>query len=117
MLEQVEKLHMHDDLKWSLEDARAFLWSSSHCDECLEDLGFHRAAAGLHTLGSPASDEHIASTVMVMLGAPLYERLGVKDAKTAFAGDYRQFKRRVPISSSRNTRRRTRSWRNPMIPG
>ncbi|MFN7982408.1 MAG: cobaltochelatase subunit CobN [Vicinamibacterales bacterium] len=97
VLEQVEKLHMHDDLKWSLEDARArFVEFLEPLHEYLEDLGATAQPLGLHTLGSPASDEHIASTVMQMLGAPLYERLGVKDAKTAFAGDYRQLKETRP---------------------
>ncbi|MGC4082309.1 MAG: cobaltochelatase subunit CobN [Vicinamibacterales bacterium] len=70
--------------------------SCRNCTTTSRILGATAQPLGLHTLGSPPSEQHIASTVMQMLGTPLYQALGVKDARTAFAGDYRELKETKP---------------------
>lgn len=62
----------------------------------LEELSAAQQPLGLHTLGRDAEPAHLASTVMQMLGQPLYAHFGFRNAQAVFLGDYRQVQQSAP---------------------
>jgi cobaltochelatase CobN len=90
ILEHAARMRILDDLAWSGENARArFEEFQVELRTYLDDLSGRVQPLGLHTLGEPASDGHLTSTVMQMLGRPLYDALNLTPDEAAFAGDYR----------------------------
>lgn len=82
-------MHLHKDLGWKIEEIeKRFVPFREDLHEYVEDVAAQAQPLGLHTLGQVAPDDHLAMTVMQMLGKPLYERLGVHNAQEAFSGDY-----------------------------
>ncbi|MBL8311646.1 MAG: cobaltochelatase subunit CobN [Burkholderiales bacterium] len=97
IIEQAVKMNIHKDLKWKVADLeRDFDKFLRDIEDYLEDLGAAMQPLGLHTLGKDAERAHQISNVMQMLGQPLYEKTGVKNAKAAFKGDYKQLQQTKP---------------------
>ena len=97
IIAQAVKMNIHQDLKFKVADLeRNFDQFMRDIEDYLEDLGAAMQPLGLHTLGRDAERGHLISNVMQMLGQPLYERLGVKNAKAAFKGDYKQLQQTKP---------------------
>jgi cobaltochelatase CobN len=94
---QAVKMNIHKDLKWNLADLeRDFDPFLRDLQDYLEDLGSAQQPLGLHTLGLDAERAHLVSNVMQMLGQPLYEATGVKNARAAFMGDYKNLPQTAP---------------------
>ena len=97
IIDQAVKMNIHKDLKFKVADLeRDFDKFMRDIEDYLEDLGAAMQPLGLHTLGKEAERGHQISNVMQMLGQPLYERTGVKNAKAAFKGDYKQLQQTKP---------------------
>ena len=97
IIEQAVKMNIHKDLKFKVADLeRDFDKFMRDIEDYLEDLGAAMQPLGLHTMGKDAERGHLVSNVMQMLGQPLYERTGVKSAKAAFKGDYKQLQQTKP---------------------
>jgi len=97
IIEQAVKMSIHKDMKWKVADLeKNFDKFLRDIEDYLEDLGAAQQPLGLHTLGQDAERSHQVSNVMQMLGTPLYERTGVKNAKAAFRGDYKQLQQTKP---------------------
>lgn len=97
IIDQAVKMNIHKDLKIKVADLdRNFDAFMRDVEDYLEDLGASMQPLGLHTLGKDAERGHQISNVMQMLGAPLYEHTGVKNAKTAFKGDYKNLQQTRP---------------------
>jgi len=98
ILEQIRKMNIDKDLKWTSEMLdQGFEDRLRELEDYLETLGSAMQPLGLHTLGRDAEPEHMISNVMQMLGQPLYEATGVKDAREAFRGDYRELTKTKPF--------------------
>lgn len=94
---QAVKMNIHKDLKWKVAELeRDFDKFLRDLEDYLEDLGAAQQPLGLHTLGLDAERAHLISNVMQMLGQPLYEATGVKNAKAAFKGDYKDLPKTAP---------------------
>ena len=94
---QAVKMNIHKDLKWKVAELeRSFDKFLRDLEDYLEDLGAAQQPLGLHTLGLDAERAHLVSNVMQMLGQPLYEATGVKNAKAAFKGDYKDLPKTAP---------------------
>lgn len=90
-------MHLHQDLGWKADEIETrFADFREELHEYVEDVAAQAQPLGLHTLGRVAPDDHLASTVMQMLGKPLYEAVGVSNAQEAFSGDYTGLKRTKP---------------------
>lgn len=97
IIEQAVKMNIHKDMAWKVADLeRDFPKFLRDIEDYLEDLGAAQQPLGLHTLGRDTERAHLASNVMQMLGQPLYERFGFKNAKAVFKGDYRQIQQTKP---------------------
>ena len=97
ILEHAARMKILEDLKWTAEDARArFDTFRQELHAYLDELSSHVQPLGLHTLGEAASDDHLASTIVQMLGRPLSEALKLTAAESAFAGDYRALRSTRP---------------------
>lgn len=97
IIEQAVKMNMHKDMAWKVADLeRDFDKFLRDIEDYLEDLGSAMQPLGLHTLGKDAERAHLVSNVMQMLGQPLYEKTGVKNAKAAFKGDYKALQQTRP---------------------
>ena len=97
IIEQVVRMNLHKDLKWSEgELARHFDDKLRALEDHLEDLAAAQQPLGLHTLGRDAERAHLISNVMQMLGQPLYEALGLKNAQAIFRGDFRTLAQSKP---------------------
>ena len=97
IVEQVVRMNIHQDLKRDPANLdRDFEALLREVENYLDDLGAAMQPLGLHTLGQDAEQAHSISTVMQMLGQPLYEATGVKNAGAAFRGDYRQVQQSAP---------------------
>lgn len=89
IVRRVIAMGLHKDLGWKAEELEPrFDQFREDLHEYVEDMAAQAQPLGLHTLGVVAEDEHLAATVMQMLGKPLYERLGVISAQEAFSDDY-----------------------------
>lgn len=94
---QAVKMNIHKDLQWKVAELeRDFDKFLRDLSDYLEDLGAAQQPLGLHTLGLDAERAHLISNVMQMLGQPLYEATGVKNAKAAFKGDYKDLPKTAP---------------------
>jgi cobaltochelatase CobN len=94
---QAVKMNIHKDLQWKVADLeRGFDKFLRALEDYLEDLGAAQQPLGLHTLGLDAERAHLVSNVMQMLGQPLYEATGVKNAKAAFRGGYQDLPQSPP---------------------
>lgn len=88
--EQAVKMNIHKDLNLQAADLeRDFDKHLRDIEDYLEELGSAQQPLGLHTLGKDAEQTHLVSNVMQMLGQPLYDALGIKNAKALFRDDYR----------------------------
>ena len=97
ILDHAGRMKILEDLDWSAQDAQArFDAFRQELHTYLDELSSHVQPLGLHTLGEPASGEHLASTIMQMLGRPLYEALNLTPAESSFSGDYRELKSTKP---------------------
>ncbi len=97
IIEQVVRMNIHKDLKRDAANLdRDFEALLREVEDYLDDLGAAMQPLGLHTLGQDAEQAHSVSTVMQMLGQPLYEATGVKNARAAFRGDYRHLQQTAP---------------------
>lgn len=99
IIEQARKMNIHKDLKWDSEKLeKDFDGLVRELEDYLEDLGAAMQPLGLHTFGKNAENDHLVSNVMQMLGQPLYVATGVKNARAAFRGDYRELVKSAPFS-------------------
>ncbi|MDD2932734.1 MAG: cobaltochelatase subunit CobN [Methylotenera sp.] len=90
IVEQAVKMNIHKDLNLQAADLeRDFDKHLRDIEDYLEELGSAQQPLGLHTLGKDAEQTHLVSNVMQMLGHPLYDALGIKNAKALFRDDYR----------------------------
>ncbi|MDP2770559.1 MAG: cobaltochelatase subunit CobN [Giesbergeria sp.] len=97
IIAQAVKMNIHKDMQWKVADLeRDFDKFLRDIEDYLEDLGAAQQPLGLHTLGLDAERAHLISNVMQMLGQPLYEATGVKNAKAAFKGDYKDLQKSPP---------------------
>ncbi len=91
------KMNLQKDLQWKAADLeRDFDRFLRDIEDYLEDLGAAQQPLGLHTLGLDAERAHLVSNVMQMLGQPLYAATGVKNARAAFKGDYKNLQQTAP---------------------
>lgn len=98
VVEQARRMRIPDDLGWAADAfERDFDQALRAIEDYLEELGASIQPLGLHTLGEDAEREHAIGNVVQMLGDPLYARVGVRDAKSAFGGDYRQWRHSAPF--------------------
>lgn len=98
LIEHTVRMDIHSDLEWQVAELeRNFDEFLRDIEDYLEDLGLSMQPLGLHTLGQVASPEHRASTIMQMLGDPLYEFLGITDPGTVFRTDYREVSETAPF--------------------
>lgn len=97
IIEQAVKMNIHQDLKLQVAEMNSdFDKTLREIESYLEDLGAAQQPLGLHTLGKDAEEAHLVSNVMQMLGQPLYEQLGIKNASTLFREDYHQLQQSKP---------------------
>ncbi len=97
IIEQAVKMNIHKDMKWKVADLeRDFDKFLRDIEDYLEDLGAAQQPLGLHTLGKDAERAHLVSNVMQMLGQPLYDQLGIKNAKAMLREDYRKLQQSKP---------------------
>ncbi|MDX9766871.1 MAG: cobaltochelatase subunit CobN [Ectothiorhodospiraceae bacterium] len=97
IIEQAVKMNIHQDLGWKVADLEArFEDFLRAIEDHLEDVGMAMQPLGLHTFAETALPEHRVSTVMQMLGQPLYDHLGIADPKVVFRVDYRELEDSVP---------------------
>jgi cobaltochelatase CobN len=97
IIEQAVKMNIHKDMKWKVADLeRDFDKFLRDIEDYLEDLGAAQQPLGLHTLGKDAERAHLVSNVMQMLGQPLYDQLGIRNAKAMLREDYRKLQQSKP---------------------
>lgn len=97
IIAQAVKMNILKDLKLTQEALeKDFETGLREVETYLEDVGAAQQPLGLHTLGESAEEAHLVSNVMQMLGQPLYEATGVKNAREAFRGDYKQLQQTAP---------------------
>jgi len=97
IIEQAVKMNIHQDMKWKVTDLeRDFDHFLRDIEDYLEDLGATLQPLGLHTFGRDAEQAHRISNVMQMLGQPLYDQLGIKNARTLLRDDYRKIQQSEP---------------------
>ncbi|MFA6699969.1 MAG: cobaltochelatase subunit CobN [Thiomicrospira sp.] len=97
IIEQAVKMNIHQDLDWSVAQLeREFEDFLRDIEDYLEDLGSAMQPLGLHTFGNTAEDDHLALNVMLMLGEPLMQKLGIENPRALFRADYREIKNTEP---------------------
>lgn len=97
IIEQAVKMNIHKDMKWKVADLeRDFDKFLRDIEDYLEDLGAAQQPLGLHTLGKDAERAHQISNVMQMLGQPLYDQLGIRNARAMLREDYRKLQQSKP---------------------
>lgn len=97
IIELVIKMNIHQDMAWKVADLeRNFPDFLREIEDYLEHLAVVQQPLGLHVLGQDMERAHLISTVMQMLGQPLYTALGFKDAGAVFTGDYHQIQTSTP---------------------
>jgi cobaltochelatase CobN len=97
IIDLVVKMNIHQDLSWKIADLeRDFPNLLREIDDYLEHLAITLQPLGLHVLGEDMERAHMVSTVMQMLGQPLYAALGFKDAGEVFTDDYQQIQASTP---------------------
>ncbi|WP_396957151.1 cobaltochelatase subunit CobN [Nitrosomonas sp.] len=97
IIELAIKMNIHRDMSWKVADLeRNFPDFLREIEDYLEELAIARQPLGLHILGQDMEHAHLVSTIMQMLGQPLYEQLGLKDAGEIFVGDYQQIQASTP---------------------
>jgi cobaltochelatase CobN len=97
IIDQAVKMNIHKDMKWRVADLeRDFDKFLRDIEDYLEDLGASQQPLGLHTLGKDAERAHLVSNVMQMLGQPLYDQLGIKNARSLMKDDYRKIQQSKP---------------------
>lgn len=97
IIELVVKMNIHQDMAWKVADLeRNFPDFLREIKNYLEHLAVIQQPLGLHVFGQRMERAHLISTVMQMLGQPLYTALGFKDAGAVFTGDYRQIQASKP---------------------
>lgn len=96
IIEQAVTMKIHEDLGWKVADLEAgFEDFLREIEDYLEELGAAMQPLGLHSFGETALPEHRVSTVMQMLGQPLYDHLRVDRGKV-FRDDYRSLQQSTP---------------------
>ncbi|MCC6161646.1 MAG: cobaltochelatase subunit CobN [Nitrosomonas sp.] len=94
---QAVKMNIHQDLKWKVADLeRDFDQFLRDIEDYLEDLGAAQQPLGLHTFGRETELAHQISNVMQMLGQPLYDQLGIGNARALLRDDYRKIQQSEP---------------------
>lgn len=89
IIEQAIQMNIHQDMGWQVADLHAhFEEVLRDIEDYLEDLGMSMQPLGLHTLGQSPEPDHLASTIMQMLGEPLYRAMGHDDPGELFRIDY-----------------------------
>jgi len=97
IIEQAVHMNLHKELRWSLAQVeRDFDRHLRGLKDWLEEIGSAQQPLGLHTLGETAPREHLAFNLMQMLGEPLYQATGVRDAHKAFAVPYEKLRETAP---------------------
>lgn len=97
IIEQAVRMNIHQDMQWKVAELeRNFDNFLRDIEDYLEDLGTAQQPLGLHTLGRDAEQAHQISNVMQMLGQPLYDLLGIEDARTLLREDYRKIQQSEP---------------------
>lgn len=98
IIEQAVKMNVHQDMAWSVSDLYVrFDEFLRDIEDYLEGLGMAMQPLGLHTFGKTAQRDHLASTLMQMLGEPLYLAFGHEDVGALFRIDYREMQDTAPF--------------------
>lgn len=93
IIELAIKMNIYHDIAWKVADLeRDFAEFLHDTKDYLEHLASVQQPLGLHVLGKDMERAHLASTVMQMLGQPLYNALGFEDAGAVFTADYQQIR-------------------------
>ncbi|MCP5358643.1 MAG: cobaltochelatase subunit CobN [Pseudomonadales bacterium] len=97
IIEQAVAMNIHSDLGWSVAELESgFENFLRDIEDYLEEVGLAMQPLGLHSFGETALPEHRVTTVMQMLGEPLYQSLGIEDVAEVFAQDYTQIQESTP---------------------
>lgn len=97
IIELVVKMNIHQDMDWKVADLeRNFPEFLREIEDYLEHLAIAQQPLGLHVLGQDMERAHMTSTIMQMLGQPLYTALGFENAGEIFTGDYQQIQASAP---------------------
>lgn len=97
IIDQAVRMNIHQDMAWSVADLhRDFEAFLRDIEDYLEELGMAMQPLGLHTIGQRAQDEHLASTLMQMLGEPLYRAFGHERPGELLRLDYRELQQTRP---------------------
>jgi cobaltochelatase CobN len=97
IIEQAVRMNIHRDMDRSVADLHAdFDAFLRDIEDYLEELGMSMQPLGLHSLGQRAEPDHLASTLMQMLGEPLYRAFGHDDPGALFRMDYQQLRETAP---------------------
>lgn len=97
IIDLVVKMNIHQDMSWKVADLeRNFPDFLREIEDYLEQLAIAQQPLGLHVLGQDMERAHMISTIMQMLGQPLYEALDFKNAGEVFTGDYRKIQASAP---------------------
>ena len=97
IIEQAVRMNIHQDMAWSVADLeREFEGFLRDIEDYLEDLGSAMQPLGLHSFGETALEEHLALNIMLILGDPLMQALGIANSRELFRADYREIRDSTP---------------------